>query len=504
MYLPSIEQIREIDAFTIKSEGISSIDLMERAALSCTKYILNNFAVQTSVFIFSGPGNNGGDSFAIARQLLWAGYQVKLFYNKESKMSPDCEYNYNQLKNYAPNSIEIFNSETKIEFPKHSLILDALFGTGISKPITGLYAKMVDTINNSNLYIISIDIPSGMHGDKNPESDLKIVKAQKTLSFEFYKYSFLLPENELFTGEIKILPIGLKAEEYFKNKEIQNFSVAQKAARSLLQKRCNHAHKGNNGRALLIAGSKTMSGAAVLSTQACLKSGIGILHVSVPESIRMVLQITSPEAIIHAHPDNQSFDFELIEQNKIDSIAIGPGLGVNAENQKTLQTLFKNFKGQMVLDADALNILSQNKKRLSELPKNSILTPHPMEFDRLTKTHKNRAERLETLKLFCKEHQCYCLLKGAFTAISTPDGKLYFNTSGNCGMATGGSGDVLTGIILALTAQNYSSLDACILGVYIHGLAADIGLSEGESVESLLPRDIIKNIGKAFNQLRNQ
>lgn len=504
MYLPSIEQIREIDAFTIESEGISSIDLMERAALSCTKYILNNFPIQTSIFVFSGPGNNGGDGFAIARQLLWAGYEVKVYYNSESKMSTDCKSNFNQLKTHAPNSIESFDSETIIEFPDSSIVLDALFGTGISKPISGTFAKMVDTINNSNLDIISIDIPSGMHGDENPERELKIVKAKKTLSFEFYKHCFLLPESELFTGKIEILPIGLKAEEYFKNKEIQNFSVAQKAARSLLQKRCNHAHKGNNGRALLIAGSKTMSGAAVLSTQACLKSGIGILHVSVPESIRMVLQITSPEAIIHAHPDNQSFDFELIEQNKIDSIAIGPGLGVNAKNQKTLQTLFKNFKGQMVLDADALNILSQNKKRLSELPKNSILTPHPMEFDRLTKTHKNRAERLETLKLFCKEHQCYCLLKGAFTAISTPDGKLYFNTSGNCGMATGGSGDVLTGIILALTAQNYSSLDACILGVYIHGLAADIGLSEGESVESLLPRDIIKNIGKAFNQLRNQ
>ncbi|MDD2412528.1 MAG: NAD(P)H-hydrate dehydratase [Bacteroidales bacterium] len=503
MYLPSIAQIREIDAFTIEREGITSIDLMERAALSCTKYILNNFPVQTSIFVFSGPGNNGGDGFAIARQLLWAGYEVKVYYNKDSKMSADCEYNYIQLKKHAPNVVENFDLETRVEFPDSSLVLDALFGTGISKPILGTFAKMVDTINNSNLDIISIDIPSGMHGDENPEMGVKIVKAKKTLSFEFYKYCFLLPESELFTGDIEILPIGLKAEEYFKNKEIQNFTITQKAVRKLLQTRLNHSHKGSNGRAMLIAGSKTMSGAAVLSSNACLKSGIGLLHVAVPESIRTVLQITSPEAIVHAHCDDKSFDFELLTQNNISSIAIGPGLGINAENQKTVQTLFDKFKGQLILDADALNIVSEHKSLLKQLPKNSILTPHPLEFDRLTKKHTNRAERLETLKTFCKEYQCYCLLKGAFTAISTPDGKLYFNTSGNSGMASGGSGDVLTGIILALTAQNYSPLEACILGVYIHGLAADIALKEGESIESLLPRDIINNLGKAFNQLRN-
>lgn len=254
----------------------------------------------------------------------------------------------------------------------------------------------------------------------------------------------------------------------------------------------------------LLQEAKTCREPQFLSSNACLKSGIGLLHVTVPESIRIVLQITSPEAIIHTHSDDQSFDFELLEQNNIKTIAIGPGLGINAKNQKALQTLFDKFKGQLILDADALNILSENKNLLKELPKNSILTPHPLEFDRLTKTHTNRAERLETLKIFCKEHQCYCLLKGAFTAISTPFGKLYFNTSGNSGMATGGSGDVLTGIILALTAQNYSPLHAVILSVFIHGFAADIALTEGESIESLLPRDIIENLGKAFNQVRNQ
>lgn len=504
MYLPSIQQIREIDTFTIEYEGIKSTDLMERAALSCTKYILKNFDKETKVYLFCGPGNNGGDGFAMARQLFFAKYNITLYYDNNAKMSHDADYNFTLLKQYAPETIHIFDPNKINVIPENSIIIDALFGTGLSKPIAGIYAQMIDVINNSNATTLSVDMPSGIQNDSTPLEDSKIVNANITLSFEFYKKNFLLPENEPYVGKIEILPIGLKSNEYFANKQADNFVITTKAASKILKKPSLHTHKGDNGRALLIVGSKEMSGAAVLATKACLKSGIGIAHVAVPESIRTVLQISCPEAIVHTYHDDEIIDWKILTSNKINSIAIGSGWGKSENNKQILVEIFEQTNIQLILDADALNIMAENPELLVKLPQNSILTPHPIEFERLTNKKGNREQQWEILREFSKKHGCYCILKGAYTAIGTPDGKLYFNTSGNSGMATGGSGDVLCGIIAALCAQNYNPLNATILGVYLHGLAADIAINNDESKESLTPSDIIAYLGKGFKEIKEQ
>ncbi len=500
MHLPNIPQIREIDLFTIDYEGIKSTDLMERAALSVTQYILINFTIDTNVYIFCGPGNNGGDGFAIARQLFCEKYDITIYYHPSAKMSEDAQYNFNLLTNYAPKQIYIFDPVKNIEFKENCIIIDALFGTGLSKPISGIYGKMVDIINKSHATKISIDMPSGIQSGIIQAEDSKIVNANITLSFEFYKTVFFLPENELHVGKIEILRIGLKTHEYFADKEADNFVITTKSTSKILKKPSTHIHKGDNGRALLIVGSKDMSGAAVLATKACLKSGVGIAHVAVPEAIRLVLQISCPEAIIHTY-EHQNIDFEYFSNQKINTVAIGSGWGKNQINKQILEKLFEQSNIQLILDADALNILSENPELLKNLPKYSILTPHTVEFERLSNKKGNREEQWEILRDFSKKHQCYCILKGAYTVVGSPDGKLYFNTSGNCGMATGGSGDVLCGILAALSAQKYNPLIAIILGVYIHGLAADIAIQNDESVESLTPSDIIQHLGKAFNQL---
>ena len=281
--------------------------------------------------------------------------------------------------------------------------------------------------------------------------------------------------------------------------EIHYFSVESSDIASIIPQRDTFAHKGTFGHALLIAGSRGKTGAAVLAAKACLRSGAGLLTAHIPACGELILQTAIPEAMIDID-EEQDFITHLEELSKYNSIGIGPGIGCNEKTAGVLLQLFKNATQPLVLDADAINLIAQDKQLQQALPVNSILTPHAGEFDRLAGTSENAYERLKKACQWAVQHQCYIVLKGAYTAICTPNKKCCFNSTGNPGMATAGSGDVLTGIILGLLAQSYSPLNASLAGVFLHGLAGDIAANE-KSQESLIASDIIENLGLAFKKI---
>ncbi len=502
MLIPSIKQIRNLDAFTIENEPIASIDLMERAAKACSDWIIQNFSNEFEFTIICGNGNNGGDGFAIARQLMDAGYNINTFYYSSSTQSIDCKANFDKLSAISTSKIIEITDETSIKFNSKSIIIDALFGSGLNKKPEGIFASIIKAINEANTIVISIDVPSGLYADQTSEHVETIVKASYTLSFEFPKLAFLMPENQYFVGEWKILPIKL-LPNFFKNEPTPNHFSLLADIKSILKNREKFAHKGTFGKALLVAGKYGMAGAAVLASKSCLKSGVGLLFVHLPKSIAQIIQISNPEAIISFDAEEDivsSIPYQNLQQYH--AIAIGPGIGTNEKTATALKMLIQNYNSPIIFDADAINILSENKTWLEFIPKYSIFTPHVKEFDRLTQNHDDSFSRLESLKQFAIKYRCICVLKGAHTAIALPNGEIYFNSTGNSGLATGGSGDLLTGIILSFLAQSYSPDKATVLGVYIHGLAADIAIDKDESPESLLPTDVISHLGRAFNFIR--
>ncbi len=347
--------------------------------------------------------------------------------------------------------------------------------------------------------IIAIDIPSGLMGEDNSENNLEnIVKADYTLTFQFPKISFLFAENEPYVGEFEVLPIGLHPEGIAKTPS--NFHLLEADdIQKLIPKRSRFSHKGTFGHALLIAGSYGKMGAAVLSSKACLRSGVGLLTTHIPRLGYTILQTAVPEAMTSVDQHDSMFT-ELPDLEPFSAIGAGPGLGTKSNSEKALLSLLENAKVPLVLDADALNILSKNKEWLEKLPENSILTPHPGEFKRLAGEAANSYENIQKQIGFSEKYKVIVVLKGAFTSISTPDGKLYFNSTGNPGMATAGSGDVLTGIILSLLAQGIAPKNAAITGVHLHGLAGDLTAKEKSEI-SLIAGDIVEFLGKVILEI---
>ncbi len=491
-------QIREIDAYTIENEPIASIDLMERAALSISNWIVAHYSNSTSVKVFAGTGNNGGDGLALARLLSNEGFKVATYLIKfAGKSSADYRINLARLENQNKVIIEDIIEEN--DFPvlsKEDLVVDAIFGSGLTRPLSGFFASIIEHINKSAEEIIAIDMPSGLMGASNPESKVEnIINASFTLSFQFPKLSFLFAENEIFTGEWDILPIGLHPTSIQETKTpylfiTEGFVLANRI------KRKRFGHKGNFGHALLISGCYGKMGAAVLASRACLNSGVGLLTVHIPRMGNDILQISVPEAMLSLDQSDILFS-QPPELSEFNSIGVGPALGCRNNSQAGLHSLIQAAQNPMVLDADALNILAQNPEWINELPENSILTPHPKEFERLTRKVENGYDRHLLQLEFAAKYKVIVILKGAFTSIACPDGRCYFNSSGNPGMATAGSGDVLTGIILGLLSQGYEPYLAAIIGVYIHGSAGDIA-REYLGEEALTASDIIDNIGNAF------
>lgn len=497
-------QIREADSYTIKNEPVASIDLMERAATVFTEWLVQNYNLSTSFKIFAGPGNNGGDGWAIARLLAERGYKKVNIYllSISDKLSPDSEINRQRLEQQALVIIKTLKSENDFpEITTTDIIIEGLFGSGLTRPLSGLSAALVNYLNRSGSRIISIDIPGGLFGEDNSKNNKEnIIKANCILTFQFPKLSFFFPENEKYVGEWHVLPIGLHPG-FIDSIETPYNYVSPGEVRESLRERNKFAHKGTFGHGLLIAGSYGMMGAAILGAKAALRTGIGLVTSHIPRLGYEIIQTAVPEAIISIDKSDTAFtDFP--ELGKFNAVAVGPGLGCDEISGKALNDLLKKANIPLVIDADALNIISANKELLDIIPENSILTPHPKEFERLAGSYKDNFSRNKAQVEFAKKHKIYVVLKGAYTTIACPDGTCYFNTTGNPGMATAGSGDVLTGIILALMAQYYTPGDAALIGVFIHGLAGDIAAEEtGES--ALIASDIVNYISGAFLKLND-
>jgi len=502
MKILPVEKIREADSYTIENEPITDLDLMERAASKCFEWLVTHLQDHRPVKVFTGTGNNGGDGLAIARMLYRKGFICDIWITgTPDQMSPSCLINYKRLKRLKGLTMNILSPKSPFPDLHHDeTVIDALFGSGLSRPVTGFHANLIQHINYSNCQVISIDVPSGFLIDTTNygKTDPVIIRAHHTLTFLPPKIGFLFPENGKFVGNWHGLDIGI-SREFIDNTNVRNHLITKEDVAPLLHKRGKFDHKGTFGHALLICGGQGKAGAAVLAARACLRSGPGLVTVRVPTSGINILQTAVPEAMCSIDPDDAVFS-SIPDLSPYSSIAVGPGIGVSDKTAHALKLLIQNSAVPLILDADALNILGQNKTWLRFLPRGSILTPHFREFERLTGKAQNDFHRNELQRELSFKCQVYIVLKGAHTTITAPNGSCLFNSTGNPGMATGGSGDVLTGILAGLMAQKYGSLEASLLAVYLHGVAGDLAtIQMGQ--EALIAGDIVNNLGNAFIHL---
>lgn len=497
MQILNAAQIRAWDEFTIEHEPIASIDLMERAAAACYQWLVQQYESR-NFSIFCAKGNNGGDGLAIAR-MLSSNHKVTVYILEFGYLgTEDFQTNLARL-HHTPVVIKFIPNEEVIPvIPPADIIVDALFGSGLNRPLDGLSAQVVQRINDSGNEMVSIDIPSGLFVDSSSKGN-EAVRAKHTLSFQCYKPAFLVPENEQYIGTLQILDIGLH-KEYLKTFSSTHVFTDESTARTIIKPRSLFAHKGNFGHALLIAGSFGKIGAAILAAKACLRSGVGLLTVHTPACGNAIIQTAVPEAMADSDSNEKINTTVTNELNNFDCVGVGPGIDTEYDTAALLHNIICNYKKPLVLDADALNILSQHPQWLAKLPPYSILTPHPREFERLFGHSANDFDRISLAKQKAKEYTIIIILKGHHTFIGCPDGKLLFNSTGNAGMATGGSGDVLTGIITGLIAQQYPPEQAAILGVYLHGLSGDLAAKQ-LSEPCLIASDIIDNLSGAFKRL---
>lgn len=500
MKILNAAQTRAADAYTIANEPISSIDLMERASATCYEKIRSIFPSQQHYTVFCGTGNNGGDGLVIARLLANQGCHVEVIIVCFSdRFSGEHLHNARRLQSCP--GVKITHVHTGSDLPPlhtESVIIDALVGNGIARPLEGLLKETVAFINQHSSFCISIDLPSGLSGEADHAEKDAIIEADLTLTFQTVKLNFLLPDFERFVGQWVVLDIGLDTD-FINKQECIYHLVDEEIIRSLYKKRRDFAHKGIFGHSLIIAGSYGKMGAAVLSAKAALRSGAGLVSAYVPRCGYTILQTAVPEIMVETGSSENELT-DCISLDNYTSIGIGPGIGTATPTQNMVLALLKNQK-PMVLDADALNILSQTQS-IERLPKGCLITPHLKEFDRLFGRSSSAHERLQKQLEASKSLGVYIVLKGRYTSLSTPEGKVYFNPTGNPGMATAGSGDVLTGILTGLLSQSYSPSEAGILGVYIHGLAGDLA-REKYGEEALVASDIIEQLGAAYRLIRS-
>ena len=494
--------IKDIDNATCESQHIPSVDLMERAAAAVSCEVISRFTPSQRIVVIAGPGNNGGDALAVARHLIEQGYskvEVILF-NVSGKLSRDCEEQRKRL--ITIDGID-FTEVKKVFTPpylgKSDVVIDGLFGSGLNAPLTGGFMSVVQHISDSGAYIISIDIPSGMFGEWNQKVlSRNMVHASLTLTFQFVRLAFFFPENSDALGEVKVLDIELDREA-MKRTPSSFIYVEEKNVRPILRPRRPFSAKRDYGSALLFAGSKGMMGAAVMSAHAVLRSGGGLVTVHGPQCGLPVVQAALPEAMYE--PDkSENYITDMRVYRNHQAIGVGPGLGVKEQTIDALEGLLKNANAPMVIDADALNCIVQRPSLLSILPPLSILTPHAGEFDRLFGEHSRSEDRLLKGIEMAKHYNVIIVLKGHRTAVIRPTGKVYFNSTGNPGMATAGSGDVLTGVITSFLSQGYRPEHAATIGVFIHGLAGDMAAREyGEF--GMTATDISAFLGKAIRKV---
>jgi ADP-dependent NAD(P)H-hydrate dehydratase / NAD(P)H-hydrate epimerase len=495
-------QIKSWDDATISERYDDSYALMRHASLQFSialeKLIKSK---NTTLHIFCGKGNNGGDGLCVAQFFAEKNQNVKVYIIENQGFTKDFESAHEDLK---PTNVEILQlhentdlEEIFAEINKKDFIIDAIFGIGLSRELDDFTEKLILKINQSQAKVVSVDVPSGLLIDEHSTGE--IVEATHTFTFQSLKFAYFFQENQRFLGKVKTLDIGL-SKDFSTTQLVDNYLITKKIISQIYTPRQKFDHKGTFGASLIIAGSYGKMGAAVLATRACLRTGAGLLTAYIPKIGYDIMQLAVPEAMVLS--DNNVWnisDIPLVKPFK--AIGVGPGMSTSKESVTAFERLVATYFYPMVVDADALNICSFRKDLLEMLPKNSILTPHLKEFERLFGESQNDFERNELQRQKSKELGLIIVLKGAHSCISTPDGKCYFNSTGNPGMATGGSGDVLTGILTSLLAQGYPSREAAILGVYLHGLAGDLAAKK-LSKEALSANDIVDFLGKAFLKIK--
>ena len=500
MKIFDIAQLAEADKVTIEKQGISSSDLMERAATLVFNDIHSKLnGAQIPIKIFCGIGNNGGDGLVIGRLLLEHGYEVTVFVvNYSNNRSQDFLLNYDRIKEVNHDWPILIKGEDDFpELTDKDFIIDAIFGIGLNRPLEKWVGNLVAYINNSKAFILSVDMPSGMFADKMPNEEQPAIKANVTITFQAPKLIFLLPQAAAYIGDMQVIDIGLD-REYLAKTKVNKQLINKPEAQLLYKNRESFAHKGDYGHVLIIGGSYGKIGSISLTGRAALRTGAGLVTIYSPKCGYQILQTVLPEAMVLTdESENQieSIDFDL----EPDVICFGMGAGTSKKTSAAFKDLLTSYDKPMVIDADGINLLSEEKVLCKHLPENSVLTPHPGELERLIGKWKDDFDKLEKAKKFSAKYKVILVIKGAHTITVFKD-DLYVNNSGNPGMATAGSGDVLSGVITSLISQQYEPLIAAVLGVFLHGKAGDI-MAEELSYEGLIAGDIADNIGKSFLDL---
>lgn len=492
-------QVRQADAATIAREPVSSADLMERAATACSGFLYESLPAGIPLIVVCGQGNNGGDGLAIARQLWKKGKDITVWITDDTG-NPSADFILQRKRLEEETQIRILpeKDQQAPAFPENSCIIDAIFGSGINRAPGGKAAEMIQAINASKCRVISIDIPSGLYADQHTPHTDAVVRAHTTLVFQCPRPCFMYAEYEPFIGEFQLLDIRLD-EAFIADAEAYGFIPTEAVIRSLLPYRPAFGHKGTFGHALLLAGSKGKTGAAILAAAAAARSGTALVTVRCPADSTQALQSAIPEAMCLPDPGTDYLE-EPVRSGAYTAIAMGPGIGQARETGNVLKRVIQDFDVPLILDADALNLLSDHPTWLNFLPAGTLLTPHPGEFARLCGKTSDPFARTMLQKEFALRYNCYVLLKGKFTAIACPDGQLFFNPTGNNGMAKGGSGDILTGLLGGLLAQGVSPMKAALLGVYLHGLAGDLCRADS-SAYGMKAGDLIDYLPAAWRTL---
>lgn len=500
MKIFSAEQLYEADKTTVEKQEITSEALMERAGTQIFNWLHQRMqGAPVPIHIFCGIGDNGGDGLVVGRQMIEHGYNVIVYVvNCSDKRSKNFLLNYDKIKNATKIWPILMKSEA--DFPEinpDDIIVDAIFGIGLNRCPGGWVKKLIQYLNESKAFKLAIDIPSGLFPNLPLEDKEAVLKANHTLTFQTPKLSFFLPETAGFASNFDVLDIGLDLE-FLSDTEPLAQLISKPEAQEFYRPREKFGHKGTYGHALIVAGSYGKIGAAVLSIAAAFRIGAGLVTAFVPKCGYTILQTAIPEAMVIT--DNEE---EFISDISIDfepsAIGVGMGIGKNKATVEALKKFFKNSKAPFIIDADALNNISETKELLKLIPKNSVLTPHPGELKRLIGDWKDDYDKLEKVKKFSDKHDVAVIIKGAYT-ITVYGDKLYINTSGNPGMATAGSGDALSGIITGLLSQGYDTLQASVFGVYMHGRAGDIASGQ-MGYEAVMAGDIIDNLAEAYLDL---
>lgn len=506
MKILSAKQIKEGDAYTVKHGPIASVDLMERAGEKCFQWIYDRAPKlfrnglderEYKFLVFCGKGNNGGDGLVIARLLRRHGYEVEVFVVEFSdKTSKDFDVNLKRLEKSKVEINRVSKAAHLPEISKDALVIDALFGTGLSRPADGIAAQAIQLINAMAGTVISVDMPSGLFDENNGDNDYdSIVNATFTLTFQFPKLAFMLGENAGKVGKYIVLDIGLHPD-FTQSVETRYFTLCEDFVHRMHKSRSSFSHKGTFGHALVVAGSEGKYGAAVLSAQSALRSGAGLVSARIPQNGAVIMHTSVHEAMVIPSDDREYLSKET-DYDSYQAVGAGPGIGTHKETIAFFKHLLQSVKCPLVIDADGINLIAQETSLADLIPQNSILTPHPGELRKLIGEWNSDYDRLQKQSAWAQKYQVYLLCKGARSSIATPDGLVYFNETGNPGMATAGSGDVLTGIITGLLAQGYAPFEAIAFGVHLHGRAGDLA-AENLGFEALIASDITRHLGKAF------